>query len=138
MASMYIRTKRRVGCMCRMRCWSTWSPVYHGFNAICLIWINYRPDSFIFGQSGAGNNWTKGPYTEVAELVNSVSDELRNEAEGCNCLQGFQTTHSLGGGTKSGMVGVTLMISKIREEYPDRIMMTFSAVPSPKVQTRAK
>lgn len=27
----------------------------------------------------------------------------------------------------------TLLISKIREEYPDRIMMTFSIVPSPKV-----
>ena len=27
----------------------------------------------------------------------------------------------------------TLLISKIREEYPDRIMMTFSVFPSPKV-----
>ena len=39
--------------------------------------------------------------------------------------------HSLGGGTGSGMG--TLLISKIREEYPDRIMNTFSVVPSPKV-----
>ena len=39
--------------------------------------------------------------------------------------------HSLGGGTGSGMG--TLLISKIREEYPDRMMMTFSVVPSPKV-----
>jgi hypothetical protein len=30
----------------------------------------------------------------------------------------------------------TLLISKIREEYPDRIMNTFSVVPSPKVQCR--
>ena len=27
----------------------------------------------------------------------------------------------------------TLLISKIREEYPDRMMLTFSVVPSPKV-----
>ena len=27
----------------------------------------------------------------------------------------------------------TLLISKVREEYPDRIMCTFSVVPSPKV-----
>jgi len=27
----------------------------------------------------------------------------------------------------------TLLISKLREEYPDRIMETFSIVPSPKV-----
>ncbi|XP_015729712.1 tubulin beta-3 chain [Coturnix japonica] len=91
----------------------------------------FRPDNFIFGQSGAGNNWAKGHYTEGAELVDSVLDVVRKESESCDCLQGFQLTHSLGGGTGSGMG--TLLISKIREEYPDRIMNTFSVVPSPKV-----
>jgi len=91
----------------------------------------FRPDNFVFGQSGAGNNWAKGHYTEGAELVDSVLDVVRKEAESCDCLQGFQLTHSLGGGTGAGMG--TLLISKIREEYPDRIMMTFSVVPSPKV-----
>ncbi len=66
-----------------------------------------------------------------AELVDSVLDVVRKESESCDCLQGFQMTHSLGGGTGSGMG--TLLISKIREEYPDRIMNTFSVVPSPKV-----
>merc|ERR1711929_20886 len=46
-------------------------------------------------------------------------------------MGGFQLSHSLGGGTGSGMG--TLLISKIREEYPDRIMNTYSVVPSPKV-----
>ena len=58
-------------------------------------------------------------------------DVVRKEAEGCDCLQGFQITHSLGGGTGAGMG--TLLISKIREEYPDRVMATYSIVPSPKV-----
>ncbi|XP_025239753.1 tubulin beta-2B chain isoform X15 [Ochotona curzoniae] len=91
----------------------------------------FRPDNFVFGQSGAGNNWAKGHYTEGAELVDSVLDVVRKESESCDCLQGFQLTHSLGGGTGSGMG--TLLISKIREEYPDRIMNTFSVMPSPKV-----
>lgn len=91
----------------------------------------FRPDNFIFGQSGAGNNWAKGHYTEGAELVDSVLDVVRKEAENCECLQGFQITHSLGGGTGAGMG--TLLISKIREEFPDRMMATFSVVPSPKV-----
>merc|ERR1711887_350775 len=91
----------------------------------------FRPDNFVFGQSGAGNNWAKGHYTEGAELVDSVLDVVRKEAESCDCLQGFQLTHSLGGGTGSGLG--TLLVSKIREEYPDRIMNTFSVVPSPKV-----
>ncbi|KAJ8306046.1 hypothetical protein KUTeg_016591 [Tegillarca granosa] len=91
----------------------------------------FRPDNFVFGQSGAGNNWAKGHYTEGAELVDTVLDVVRRECETCDCLQGFQMAHSLGGGTGSGMG--TLLISKIREEYPDRIMNTFSVMPSPKI-----
>merc|ERR1712094_34021 len=89
----------------------------------------------VFGQTGAGNNWAKGHYTEGAELIDSVLDGVRKEAEGCDCLQGFQMTHSLGGGTGAGMG--TLLISKIREEYPDRVMCTYSIVPSPKVSDTA-
>ncbi|XP_051168680.1 tubulin beta chain-like isoform X2 [Leptopilina boulardi] len=91
----------------------------------------FRPDNFIFGHSGAGNNWAKGHYTEGAELVDSVLDIVRKEAENCDCLQGFQMTHSLGGGTGSGLG--TLLISRIRAEYPDRIMNSYPVVPSPKV-----
>ena len=32
----------------------------------------FRPDNFVFGHSGAGNNWAKGHYTEGAELVDAV------------------------------------------------------------------
>ncbi|TYJ26593.1 hypothetical protein E1A91_A07G130700v1 [Gossypium mustelinum] len=83
------------------------------------------------GTVDTGNNWAKGHYTEGAELIDSVLDVVRKEAENCDCLQGFQVCHSLGGGTGSGMG--TLLISKIREEYPDRMMLTFSVFPSPKV-----
>ncbi|PNF16853.1 Tubulin beta-1 chain [Cryptotermes secundus] len=91
----------------------------------------FTPDNFVFGHSGAGNNWAKGHYGEGAELVDSVLDVVRKEAERCDFLQGFQMTHSLGGGTGSGLG--TLLLYKIREEYPDRIMNTFSIIPTPKV-----
>uniref|UniRef100_A0A287B5H7 Tubulin beta chain n=1 Tax=Sus scrofa TaxID=9823 RepID=A0A287B5H7_PIG len=110
---------------------------YHGDSDLQLERINvYYNEATgetlpLAGQSGAGNNWAKGHYTEGAELVDSVLDVVRKESESCDCLQGFQLTHSLGGGTGSGMG--TLLISKIREEYPDRIMNTFSVMPSPKV-----
>jgi len=91
----------------------------------------FRPDNFVNGQSGAGNNWAKGHYTEGAELVDNIMDVVRKESEGCDMLQGFQITQSLGGGTGAGMG--TLLVSKIREEYPDRIMSTYSVIPSPKV-----
>jgi tubulin beta len=41
----------------------------------------FRPDNFVFGQSGAGNNWAKGHYTEGAELVDQVLDVARKEAD---------------------------------------------------------
>lgn len=74
-----------------------------------------------------------GHYTEGAELVDLVLDVVRKESEFCDSLQGFQLTHSLGGGTGSGLG--TLLMSKMREEYPDRIINTFSVMPSPKVNT---
>jgi len=91
----------------------------------------FRPDNFIFGAGGAGNVWAKGYYTDGAELVEMVIDQIRKEAENTECLQGFQLSHSLGGGTGSGLG--TLLISKIREEYPDRMLCTFSVFPSAKV-----
>jgi tubulin beta len=91
----------------------------------------FRPDNMIFAQSGAGNNWAKGHYTEGAELVESVMDVLRREAEGCDALQGFQLCHSLGGGTGSGLG--TLLLKRVREDFPDRMICAFSVVPSPKV-----
>ena len=71
----------------------------------------FRPDNFVFGQTGAGNNWAKGHYTEGAELVDAVLDE---------------------GGWVLSRMG-TLLMAKIREEYPDRVMSSYSVVPSPKV-----
>jgi tubulin beta len=72
----------------------------------------FRPQCFITGQSGAGNNWAKGYYTEGAEMIDQVMDTVRHEAERCDSLQGFQLTHSLGGGTGSGMG--SLILSKVR------------------------
>ena len=91
----------------------------------------FKPDNFVYGANGAGNNWAKGHYTEGAELVDQAMDVLRREAESCDCLQGFQLTHSLGGGTGSGMG--TLLLSKIKEEFPARMIMTYSVFPSANV-----
>lgn len=92
---------------------------------------NFRADNFVSAQSSAGNNWAKGHYTEGAELIEETMDVVRREAESCDVLQGFQLTHSLGGGTGSGMG--TLLVSKVREEFPDRMLCTYSVFPSPKV-----
>ena len=46
-------------------------------------------------------------------------------------LRKFAMYSGIGGGTGSGMG--TLLLLKIRDNYPDRITATFSVYPSPKV-----
>ncbi|KAG8852786.1 hypothetical protein FRB91_005918 [Serendipita sp. 411] len=91
----------------------------------------FPPDSWVHADSGAANNWGKGHYTEGAELVEKLMDLIRKQSEKCDALQGFQLIHSLGGGTGSGLG--TLLLSKLREEEPDRMLATFSVMPSPLV-----
>ncbi|KAF7256287.1 hypothetical protein EG68_06718 [Paragonimus skrjabini miyazakii] len=91
----------------------------------------FRPDNFVVGSGGAGNNWAKGYYTDGAELIESILELIRRECDACECLQGFQIVHSMGGGTGSGLG--TLLMGKLHEEYPDRIICSFSTYPSPKV-----
>lgn len=91
----------------------------------------FRPDTYIYGESGAGNNFAKGHYTEGAELIDAILEVLRKQVEQCDALQGFQLIHSLGGGTGSGLG--SLLLAKLREEAPDRMLATFSIFPSPKV-----
>ncbi len=80
----------------------------------------FRPDNFVIGTNSAGNNWAIGHYTEGAGIALDVMDVVRKETEGCDCLQGFQLCHSLGGGTGSGMG--TLLLSQLRDEFPGRIV----------------
>ncbi|XP_074262461.1 tubulin beta-8 chain-like isoform X5 [Saimiri boliviensis] len=76
------------------------------------------------------NEASSGRYVARAVLVDlepGTMDSVRSGPFG----QIFQLTHSLGGGTGSGMGA--LLMGKIREEYPDRIINTFSVLPSPRV-----
>lgn len=74
----------------------------------------------ILGQDGARRIWARGMCTDGCEVMDELLDCVRREAESCDCLQGFQLMHSLGGGTGPGFG--SLLMSKLREEYSDRIM----------------
>ena len=44
----------------------------------------FRPDNFVFGWTGAGNNWAKGHYYEGAEYNATLSvDQLVENADEC-------------------------------------------------------
>lgn len=64
---------------------------------------DFQTDNFVLGQGGAGNNWAKRQYTG-AELVDSVPNVVRKEADSYGCLQVFQLTQPLEGGPGLGWV----------------------------------
>ena len=88
-----------------------------------------KPDNFVFGASGAGNNWTKARYIEGAQLIDGVVDVIRKGGESCDCPQGFEIRHSLGGDIGSGLE--TLLLMKIIDNYCNRFRATFSVYSSP-------
>merc|ERR1712032_1027570 len=71
-----------------------------------------------------------GSYAGTSDLQLERINVYYNEASGGKYVPRAVLV-DLEPGTGSGMG--TLLISKIREEYPDRIMNTYSVVPSPKV-----
>ncbi|KAK1126217.1 hypothetical protein K0M31_004850 [Melipona bicolor] len=89
----------------------------------------FKPDNMAAGQAGAANNWAKGYYTEGAELADVALDLIRSEVEACDLMQGIQMVHSLSGGTGGGTTA--LLMTKLKEEYPERILKTYSVMPSP-------
>ena len=90
-----------------------------------------EPDNFVFRQSSPGNIWAESHCTEGAKLFDSLLDVVRKQAKCSNCFQGSFLCRSLRGGTGSDMEW--LLISRVREEYLDHIIETFSIISSPKV-----
>ncbi|KAH8828810.1 beta tubulin [Flagelloscypha sp. PMI_526] len=92
----------------------------------------FRPDDVVVGQGGGGNNWARGHYTEGAELSDPIIDIVRREAEKSERLEGFQLTHCPGGATGGGLA--SLLLARIREEYPSHMMTTFTVTPASKAE----
>ncbi|AFM98765.1 gamma-tubulin [Encephalitozoon hellem ATCC 50504] len=76
---------------------------------------------------GAGNNWGHGYYMGKT-MGNDVVDMIQREAEGCDSLETFFLLHSIAGGTGSGFG--SLILEKIREEFPKKIIQTYSIFPN--------
>lgn len=53
---------------------------------------------------------------------------IRKQAERCDAMEAFQVTHSIGGGTGSGLG--CLIMQEVKHEFPDRMLSCYSVVPS--------
>ncbi|XP_048505221.1 tubulin epsilon chain-like isoform X2 [Athalia rosae] len=65
---------------------------------------------------GSGNNWAVGYHAHGTEYRNQIDETIRRVAEKCDSLHGFLITHSVGGGTGSGLGTATL--SFLQDSYP--------------------
>ena len=53
---------------------------------------------------------------------------IDREAEGSDSLSGFMLTHSIAGGSGSGMG--SLLLEKVTERYPRKLFQTYSVFPN--------
>merc|ERR1712156_717241 len=72
-------------------------------------------------------------YTTGKEIMDSVSDRLKKAVEDCDNLQGFIMTHSVGGGTGSGL-GM-LILERLAVDYRKKSKIGFEIFPSPNIST---
>jgi len=53
---------------------------------------------------------------------------IEREAEGSDSLEGFILTHSIAGGTGSGLG--SFILEKINDNFPKKILQTYSVFPN--------
>lgn len=83
---------------------------------------------FVMDVYGSGNNFAHGHYLYGPQYRDRFEEGLRRNAEQCDSLQTFIVTHSLGGGTGSG-VG-SYLISLLDELYPEIYRFSACVFPS--------
>lgn len=87
----------------------------------------YNPENFFSDSDGAGNNWAKG-YSFAEEREEQLVDMIDREAEGSDSLEGFVLTHSIAGGTGSGLG--SYLLERLNDRFPKKIIQTYSVFPS--------
>jgi len=89
----------------------------------------YNPENIYVAKDGggAGNNWASG-YSQGEQLHEEVFDIIDREAEGSDSLEGFVLTHSIAGGTGSGMGSYVL--EKLADRFPKKLVQTYSVFPN--------
>ncbi|KAI6172794.1 Tubulin gamma chain [Aphelenchoides besseyi] len=76
---------------------------------------------------GAGNQWTQG-YERGAHFGEDIMRIIQHEAEGADNLEGFIVSHSVNGGTGSGLG--SRVLEMLRDEFPKQVVQTYSVFPT--------
>ncbi|CAH8664580.1 unnamed protein product [Dicrocoelium dendriticum] len=76
---------------------------------------------------GAGNIWAAG-FSQGEKLEEAIFDIIEREAEGSDSLEGFVMTHSIAGGTGSGMG--SYLLERLNSRFPKKLIQTYSVFPN--------
>lgn len=96
----------------------------------------YNPENVYLAKDGggAGNNWASG-YSQGQKLYEEVFDIIDREADGSDSLEGFVLTHSIAGGTGSGMG--SYILERLADRYPKKLVQTYSVFPNQETSSDA-
>ena len=75
------------------------------------------------------NIYARGHYTVGKELIDTITEAIRKQTEMCDNLDGFICTHSISGGTGSGLA--TLILERIAIDYMKKSKFSISIMPNP-------
>jgi hypothetical protein len=78
---------------------------------------------------GAANNWARGYNVEGERVIDQIMNVIDAAVEKTKSLQGFLLTHSIGGGSGSGLG--SLILERLRVAYPKKKIFTSPSPPRP-------
>lgn len=89
----------------------------------------FNPENVFVAQEGggAGNNWASG-YRQGEQHHEQVIDMIDREADNSDSLEGFTLSHSIAGGTGSGMG--SYLLERLKDHFPKKLVQTYSVFPS--------
>jgi len=81
----------------------------------------FNQENFFIARDGggAGNNWASG-YRQGSEHEDQVIDMIDREADGSDSLEGFVLSHSIAGGTGSGMG--SYLLEQLNDHFPKKLI----------------
>ena len=89
----------------------------------------FNPENIFVAKEGggAGNNWASG-YRQADENGEVLMDMIDREADNSDSLEAFVLTHSIAGGTGSGMG--SYFLEHLNDHYPKKLIQTYSVFPN--------
>ncbi|GMH38970.1 hypothetical protein BSKO_06868 [Bryopsis sp. KO-2023] len=102
--------------------------VIHGIRTsdICNL---FNPENVFISKEGggAGNIWASG-FCQAEKVQEHLLDMIDREAEYCDSLEGFCLSHSIAGGTGSGMG--SYLLEALSDRWGKKLVQTYSVFPN--------